>query len=86
MNKNIINRVLKESKYIIDKDKTIREIASIFKVSKSTVHKDLNERLKLLDKNIYLDVKQIFNKHIDNRHIKGGESTKKKYLEKNIYI
>ena len=86
MNKNIINRVLKESKYIIDKDKTIREIASIFKVSKSTVHKDLNERLKLLDKNTYLDVKQIFNKHIDNRHIKGGESTKKKYLEKNIYI
>lgn len=86
MNKDIINRVLKESKYIIDKDKTIREIASIFKVSKSTVHKDLNERLKLLDKNIYLDVKQIFNKHIDNRHIKGGESTKKKYLEKNIYI
>lgn len=86
MNKNIINRVLKESKYIIDKDKTIREIASIFKVSKSTVHKDLNERLKLLDKNIYLDVKQIFNKHIDSRHIKGGESTKKKYLEKNIYI
>lgn len=86
MNKNIINRVLKESIYIIDKDKTIREIASIFKVSKSTVHKDLNERLKLLDKNIYLDVKQIFNKHIDNRHIKGGESTKKKYLEKNIYI
>ncbi len=86
MNKNIINRVLKESIYIIDKDKTIREIASIFKVSKSTVHKDLNERLKLLDKNTYLDVKQIFNKHIDNRHIKGGESTKKKYLEKNIYI
>lgn len=86
MNKNIINRVLKESKYIIDKDKTIREIASTFKVSKSTVHKDLNERLKLLDKNTYLDVKQIFNKHIDNRHIKGGESTKKKYLEKNIYI
>ena len=86
MNKDIINRVLKESKYIIDKDKTIREIASIFKVSKSTVHKDLNERLKLLDKNTYLDVKQIFNKHIDNRHIKGGESTKKKYLEKNIYI
>lgn len=86
MNKNIINRVLKESKYIIDKDKTIREIASIFKVSKSTVHKDLNERLKLLDKNTYLDVKQIFNKHIDSRHIKGGESTKKKYLEKNIYI
>lgn len=81
MNKNIINRVLKESIYIIDKDKTIREIASIFKVSKSTVHKDLNERLKLLDKNTYLDVKQIFNKHIDNRHIKGGESTKSYYSQ-----
>ena len=45
MNKNIINRTLKESEYILKTKKTIREIAKVFGVSKSTVHKDLSNRL-----------------------------------------
>lgn len=82
MNKTIINRVLLESKYILATDKTIREIAKVFGVSKSTVHKDLRDRLLEINPEIYEAVDIIFNKHIDNRHIKGGQSTKEKYLKK----
>ena len=59
--------------------KTIREIAKVFNVSKSTVHIDLNRRLKHINSNIYNDVKKILNYHLEVRHIRGGESTRKKY-------
>lgn len=75
----ISKRVLDETDYIIKTKKTIREIAKIFNVSKSTVHKDLNERLKKIDKEKIKKVKEILKYHIDIRHIRGGESTKKKY-------
>ena len=52
MNKNIINRTLKESEYILKTKKTIREIAKVFGVSKSTVHKDLSNRLLEIDVNL----------------------------------
>ncbi|MCI5835110.1 MAG: sporulation transcriptional regulator SpoIIID [Firmicutes bacterium] len=68
---------------MIETDKTVREIATIFKVSKSTVHKDLHERLMKIDKKLYLDVSKILKHHTDIRHIRGGESTKKKYLNQN---
>ena len=54
---NYINkRVLEEANYIIQTGKTVREIASLFKVSKSTVHKDLHERLLKIDKEKYKNV------------------------------
>ena len=78
---NYINkRVLEEANYIIQTGKTVREIASLFKVSKSTVHKDLHERLLKIDKEKYKNVENILKYHIDIRHIRGGESTRKKYL------
>jgi putative DeoR family transcriptional regulator (stage III sporulation protein D) len=78
---NYINkRVLEEANYIIQTGKTVREIASLFKVSKSTVHKDLHERLLKIDKEKYKNVEDILKYHIDIRHIRGGESTRKKYL------
>ena len=58
---------------------TIREVATYFNVSKSTVHKDLHERLKKIDKIKYLEVDKILKYHLNIRHIRGGESTKKKY-------
>ena len=76
MNKNIINRTLKESEYILKTKKTIREIAKVFGVSKSTVHKDLSNRLLEIDANLCNQIKQILKQHIDTRHIKGGESTR----------
>ena len=82
MNKKIYDRVINESKYIIATNKTIREVASIFSVSKSTVHKDMRERLLFIDKNLYDKVSSILEYHIDIKHIRGGESTKRKFLEK----
>lgn len=76
---NISKRVLDEAEYMIDTKKTIREIAKVFNVSKSTVHIDLNRRLKSINSNIYNDVKKILNYHLEVRHIRGGESTRKKY-------
>lgn len=80
MNKNIIKRVKEETSYIIKTNSTVREIAKIFKVSKSTVHKDLHERLLDIDYKAYLKVEKILQYHTDIRHIRGGESTKRKYL------
>lgn len=77
---NINERVLKETEYILKTGYTIREIAKVFNVSKSTVHKDLNERLYKIDKEKYDEVKKILNYHIDIRHIRGGQSTKLKYM------
>ena len=80
---NISNRVLEEANYIIDTHETIRELAKIFRVSKSTVHKDLHERLLNIDKDKFDIVDKILKYHTEIRHIRGGESTKQKYLNIN---
>ena len=80
MNSTIIKRVIEEANYIIKTGKTVRELASIFNVSKSTVHKDLHERLLEIDKEKYIEVDNILKYHIDIRHLRGGESTRRKYL------
>lgn len=77
---NYINkRVLEEANYIIQTGKTVREIASLFKVSKSTVHKDLHERLFDIDKNLFKKVDKVMQEHLEIRHINGGNATKMKY-------
>lgn len=80
---NISNRVLEEANYIMETRDTIRDIAKIFKVSKSTVHKDLHERLLKIDKDKFDIVDKILKYHTEIRHIRGGESTKQKYLKLN---
>ncbi len=77
----INERVLKETEFILKTGHTIREIAAQFHVSKSTVHKDLHERLEQIDKDRFQQVTEIMKYHTDIRHIRGGESTKKKYLK-----
>lgn len=79
MNSLIIKRVLDEANYILETKQTVREIAKIFNVSKSTVHKDLHERLVEINYDLFEQVDSILKYHIDIRHIRGGESTKKKY-------
>ena len=79
MNSLIVKRVIDEANYMIDTKKTIREIAKVFCVSKSTVHKDLHERLLEIDFKLFQQIDEILKYHIDIRHIRGGESTKKKY-------
>lgn len=84
MDKRIISRVLEEGKYILDTGKTVREMALVFGISKSTIHKDLRERLLEVDKDMYDEVSTILQYHTDVRHIRGGESTKRKFLGKNM--
>ena len=79
MNSLIAKRVIDEANYMLTTKKTIREIAQIFNVSKSTVHKDLHERLIDINSELFYKINDILKYHIDIRHIRGGESTKKKY-------
>ena len=79
MNVLLQERVRKEADYMLTTGKTVREIAKYFQVSKSTVHKDLHERLQILDARLFEQVDEIMKYHLHIRHIRGGESTKKKY-------
>ncbi len=81
MDKYIVERVMNEALYMLENKSTVRDIALIYNVSKSTVHKDLQERLRDIDLDLHEDVDKIFKEHIEVRHIRGGESTKKKYLK-----
>lgn len=79
---DLINkRVLEEAKYLIETNDTIRQTAKQFNVSKSTVHKDFQDRLSNIDNDLYLKVAKILDYHTKVRHIRGGESTKQKYLK-----
>lgn len=75
----ISKRVLEEAKHMIETNDTIRQTAQKFSISKSTVHKDLQERLQYLSKEMSEEVARILEYHTNIRHIRGGESTKKKY-------
>ena len=82
MNKKIISRVIEEGKYMLSTGKTVREMVDVFGISKSTIHKDLRERLLEIDRELYEKVSNILQYHMDIRHIRGGESTRRKFLEK----
>ncbi len=84
MNEFLNDRVKQEANYIINTKETIREVAKYFHLSKSTIHKDLQERLRKISPSLYRKVRIILNKHLDERHIKGGEMTKQKYLIKQV--
>lgn len=82
MNEYINIRVINMANHIIKTKDTIRQTASLFKISKSTVHKDIHTRLKELDINKYNKIKEILEEHIKTRHYKGGESTRQLFLKK----
>ena len=86
MSANIINRVVEIANHIIDTKDTIRVTAKKFNISKSTVHKDLQERLIQIDIKKYNIIKEIMNEHIETRHIKGGESTRQLFQRKKQVI
>ena len=72
-------RAVELAEYIIESRATVRAAAKRFGVSKSTVHKDISERLKTADRTLYLKVKEILEINKSERHIRGGEATRKKY-------
>ena len=75
----IEERVLEVAKYIIDSKATIRKTAKVFGVSKSTIHKDMTERLPKINQLIANDAKNILDFNKAERHIRGGKATKMKY-------
>jgi putative DeoR family transcriptional regulator (stage III sporulation protein D) len=66
--------------YLIENHATVREVAHQFNISKSTVHKDVTQVLRRINPSLCDQVKQILDKNKDERHLRGGEATKKKYL------
>ncbi len=78
----ISERVVKEGLYIMETGYTVRAAAEYFHVSKSTVHKDVTERLKQIDRRLYRDVRRVLDKNLSERHIRGGMATKNKYKRK----
>lgn len=72
-------RAVELGEYIIKNKATVRSTAKKFGVSKSTVHKDVSERLKYVDPSLYKEVKSILDINKAQRHIRGGMATKKKY-------
>jgi sporulation transcriptional regulator SpoIIID len=78
----IEQRTLDEANYIIANKTTVRATAQAYdKVSKSTVHKDLTERLEDISKSLYDEVQMILNKNKAERAIRGGMATRQKYLD-----
>lgn len=73
-------RAVELGEYIIESKTTVRKAAKKFGVSKSTVHKDVSQRLKKLNPTLYLEVRQILDTNKNERHIRGGLATKNKYL------
>ena len=79
MKGNIEERACQLALYIIENKATVRSAAQRFGISKSTVHKDLSERLPAFNKPLYLQVKQVLDENKAERHIRGGIATRKKY-------
>ncbi|MDR0879093.1 MAG: sporulation transcriptional regulator SpoIIID [Clostridioides sp.] len=85
MKSHIEERAVMIAKYILEKNTTVRETAKAFGVSKSTVHKDVTERLQEINPTLAIEVKAVLDKNKSERHIRGGMATKIKYLsERNV--
>ncbi len=76
----IAERVSDEARYIRETGATVRACAVHFGISKSTVHKDMTERLKDVDAGLYAEVRRVLDKNLSERHIRGGIATRNKYL------
>ena len=79
MKGNMEERACQLALYIIENKATVRAAAQKFKISKSTVHKDLSERLPAFNRPLYLQAKQVLEENKAERHIRGGLATRKKY-------
>ncbi len=80
----IEERVLELANYIIETKATVRAAAKHYRVSKSTVHKDVTERLVEINPSLAMEVKAILDENKAQRHLRGGMATKEKYLHNKI--
>ena len=79
MKSHIEERAVVVAKYILERNTTVRQTAKTFGVSKSTIHKDVTERLEEINPSLAKEVKMVLEKNKSERHIRGGMATKLKY-------
>lgn len=77
----IRQRILEEARFIAETKSTVRHTAKVFLSSKSTVHKDVTERLREIDKDLWEEVRAVLEVNLSERHIRGGLATRQKYLK-----
>lgn len=73
------DRAVMLGEYIIDTGATVRAAAKVFKISKSTVHKDITAKLRYQSPQLYSEVKKVLEQNKSERHIRGGLATRRKY-------
>jgi len=79
MRETVTDRAVVLGEYILETGATVRAAAKVFKISKSTVHKDVTERLRQDNPQLYRQVKMVLEKNKQERHIRGGMATRRKY-------
>ena len=80
MRYSVDDRAIRLGEYIIEKGATVRECAKAFGVSKSTVHKDVTTRLPHINSGLFREVRAVLDINKEERHLRGGEATRQKYL------
>ena len=84
MKQAVEERALELGEYIIESRSTVRSAAKKFGISKSTVHKDVSQRLRTLNPALYSEVKEVLEYNKAERHLRGGLATKNKYLKLSV--
>ena len=79
-NISVYERAVSIGNYVVETKATVRGAAKKFKVSKSTVHKDITDRLKIEDPVLQKEVAKVLTLNKQERHLRGGEATRRKYL------
>ena len=79
MNDDVKERVIRAAEYMVKTGATVRAAAQKFGYSKSTVHKDVAERLRYIDDELFFKVRKVLDINLKERHLRGGEATKRKY-------
>ena len=80
LNNSFLDRCEILGRYIIENNSTVRDAGKAFGISKSTVHKDITEKLSKINYSLFLQVEKVLQKNKMERHLRGGEATKQKYL------
>ncbi len=82
----IEDRTIRLGNFIIENKCTVRDAAKHFGISKSTVHKDLTERLPGIRRDLFKSVREILDENREERHIRGGQATREKYLKRQLSL
>lgn len=86
MKEYIEERAIEIANYIIEEKATVRQTAKKFEVSKSTVHKDVTERLLQINPSLAQEARKVLDTNKSERHIRGGLATREKYLHQHEYV